>query len=145
MSQTQRVKRNIGGTIELELGHAKTSELLDDDREDNPHEELTEAEIKQREREKLRKVSINLKFRRKKIKKFACLIITALVIAVYFGITSYYLNLVHQYERMYSDNYELIGERIQCYTNVAAYSIDTLARNDNITFDEYTNAAEHFI
>jgi hypothetical protein len=27
----ERIKRNEGGTIELELGHAKTSELLDEE------------------------------------------------------------------------------------------------------------------
>lgn len=46
MSQAQRARRNQGGTIELDFGHAKTSELLDDDQEENENAELSEAEIK---------------------------------------------------------------------------------------------------
>lgn len=101
-----RARRNQGGNIELELNQAKTSELLDDDEQDENVTELTEVEIKQREREKDRKVQIVKTFRRKKIKKFLYLIVFALVIAIYFAITSYYLTLVHEYERMYSKNFE---------------------------------------
>lgn len=56
-NQMQRVKRNQGGNIELELAHAKTSELLDDedDNNENENKELTEADIKQKERERERK------------------------------------------------------------------------------------------
>lgn len=56
---------------------------------------MTEQEMKQKDREQDRKVQIYKIFRRKKIKKFVYLIATALIIAVYFVVTSYYLNLVH--------------------------------------------------
>lgn len=106
MSQAQRARRNQGGTIELDFGHAKTSELLDDDQEENENAELSEAEIKQRDREKTRKHAINQTFRRKKIKKFIYLIVTALMIAIYFVITAWYLNMVHSYEKQYSKYYK---------------------------------------
>eukprot|EP00347_Sterkiella_histriomuscorum_P015972 403354991 len=145
LSQAQRVKRNQGGVIELELMHAKTSELLDDDQEENQNAELTETEIKQREREKSRKIQINKTFSRMKIKKFAYLILVALFIAMYFVITSWYLTLVHQYERMYSKNYQEIGDRIQCYTNVATYTIDTLSRNKNVTKNDIKSLSDYYI
>lgn len=95
------MKRGQGGAIELEFGHAKTSELLDDIDPDDAEKELTESEIKQREREKARKLALKSSFARQKLKKFACLILTAFIIAIYFGISSFYLNLVHNYERIY--------------------------------------------
>jgi hypothetical protein len=73
---------------------------------------LSEKELLQRDKEHRRKVDINKKLRGMKIKKLGCLMVTALTIAIYFGITSFYLNLVHQYERHYSSEYELIGKRI---------------------------------
>ena len=74
------------------MGHAKTSELLDDDHEISKAE-MSEAEIQQKEKEKARKIQIIKIFRKKKIQKFIFLIVTALVIAVYFAITMFYLNL----------------------------------------------------
>jgi hypothetical protein len=62
-----------------------------------------------------------------------CLIAAALVIAVYFAITSYYLTLVHQYEKTYKDLFQILGNRIQCYSNLASYVIDTLARDEYIS------------
>jgi hypothetical protein len=42
---------------------------------------------------------------------------------------------------MYSKNYEEIGDRIQCYTDVVSYTIDTLARNKDISFNGFESAS----
>ena len=119
--------------------------MLDDLDPDDQHAELTEGEIKQREREKARKLALKTSFARKKLKKFGCLILTALIIAIYFGISSFYLNLVHTYERVYLLDYALIGKRIQCYSNIVTYTIDTIARNSNISLPFTDDAAAHFL
>jgi hypothetical protein len=140
------VKRGHGGGIELEPGQAKTSDLVDEDEEEQmENKELSEAEIKQREREAFRKELIIESFRSKKIKKFGCLIATALIISIYFSITSYYLNLVHSYERVFADDYFLIGGRIQCYTNAVSYSIETLARGKALNFSGSDNSAQDYL
>ena len=63
---------------------------------------MTEKEKNQKEREQERKYDIQKTLRRTKIKKFGCLIVTSLIIAVYFAVTSYYLNEIHIYERHYT-------------------------------------------
>jgi hypothetical protein len=73
--------------------------------------------------------------------------ITAFAISVYYAITCFYLNLIHQHEKIYLDHYGLIGRRIQCYTNVASYMMDSLGRNSNMTLMDKssTNAAWHYL
>jgi hypothetical protein len=120
--------------------------LLDEDEEEHDeNKELTEAEIKQRERESFRKELVIQSFRSKKIRKFGCLMATAMVISIYFSITSYYLNLVHEYERVFADNYFLIGSRLQCYTNAISYSIETLARGKALNFSGMNNSAQDYL
>ena len=66
---------------------------------------------------------------------------------MYYGITCFYLNLIHQHEQVYLDHYSLIGRRIQCYTNVQSYLVDSLARNSNMTLpvEKTTNAAVYYL
>jgi hypothetical protein len=46
---------------------------------------------------------------------------------------------------MYADKYELLGDRMQCYTNVVSYVVDTLARNDYINDSSTANLAHSYI
>lgn len=71
---------------------------------------------------------------------------TAFVISVYYGITCYYLTLIHTREQTYLDNYSLIGRRSQCYTNLVSFLIDSLSQNSNITVTgETTDAAWYYL
>lgn len=119
--------------------------LPDDDNDDD--RELTEDEQKQYDREHERKAQIDNTFSRMRIKKFLSLIITAFVISLYYAITCFYLNLIHQHEKIYLDHYTLLGRRIQCYTNVASYLVDSLARNSNMTMmnGKSTDAAWYYL
>ena len=57
----------------------------------------------------------------------------------------FYLNLVHQYEQMYANDFELVGNRIQCYTNAVAFVVDTLARNDFISDSSSSDLAYSYV
>lgn len=74
--------------------------------------ELTEEEQVQIDRESLRKDDIKSSFKSQRIKKFLWLIVTAIIISIYYAITCFYLSLIHQYERVYLDKYSLIGRKI---------------------------------
>jgi hypothetical protein len=95
---------------------------------DGEPKEISEEEIKQKEKEKARKVDIEKLMKRKKLKKFGYLVGIAAAISIYFSIAAYYLYQVHEFERHYSKDYQIYGRRIQCYTNAVSYVMDTLSR-----------------
>lgn len=99
----QRIKRNEIGAIELDLSHAKSSDLQEDDSLNQEEQlldgrELTEEEQKQFDRENERTEAIENTFKNQRIKKFMWLLMTAFVISLYYAITCFYLSLIHKHE-----------------------------------------------
>jgi hypothetical protein len=145
----KRIIRNEVGAIELDLSHAKSSDIIDDvmkEEEQLDGRDLTDEEQKQVDREAERTEAIEGTFKNQRIKKFVWLLVTAVIISLYYAITCFYLSLIHQHEQIYLSHYTLIGKRIQCYTNVVSYLTDTLSRNSNITLRGVTDdAAWHYL
>jgi hypothetical protein len=143
------IKRNKEGNIDLDIHHAKTSEVQDEEPErpeagedeDEDENSMDDEEQKQRNRERERREAVKATFSSQRIKKFLWLIVTAFVISLYYGISGFFLNYIHEKERIYLDHYTLIGRKIQCYTSVTTFMMDSLSRNSHTSNDSYSSLA----
>jgi len=99
-SDNRGVKR-VNGQIQIDLTHAKSSEVHDEEESKDEGEELTEDEKLQREKEAIREADLKGELRKRRILKYVWLILISLAIAIYFVASTIYLDLVHKYEQFF--------------------------------------------